>query len=107
MTEATRRSDSSLKTSCANTTCCRQKIFAMHCSNTFSNETIVCDKLARKIELTIRQSLSSSGIDEWRVAIRYEEVASGGRAGLPFLSIDCVFRYWESAGYYGGIRECA
>jgi len=36
----------------------------MHCSNTLSNETIVCDRLARKIVLTIRQFLSSSGIDE-------------------------------------------
>src|SRR5260370_10316948 len=36
----------------------------MHCSNTLSNEMIVCDRLGRKIVWRIRQFLSSSGIDE-------------------------------------------
>jgi hypothetical protein len=49
----------------------------MHCSNTLSNETIVCDKLARKIVLTIRQFLSSSGIDGW----------------TSVFSLDYFFRY--------------
>src|SRR5258706_11153709 len=110
MTEATRRNDSSLKTSCANTTCCRQRTFAMHCSNTLSNETIVCDKLARKIVLTIRQFLSSSGIDERR-GFSYDASWQAPPARCPcrtpvfqprlFLSLS------ESAGYYGCLRESA
>src|SRR5713226_6573301 len=92
MTEATRRNDSSLKTSCANTTCCRQRTFAMHCSNTLSNETIVCDKLARKIVLTIRQFLSSSGIDE-------------NKARLPFFSLDYSFAIENPQAIMEPLRE--
>src|ERR1700716_1756555 len=105
MTEAAKRNDSSLKTSCASITCCRQKTFAMHCSNTLSNETIVCDRLARKIVLTIRPFLSSSGIDEARRGFTYDASWQAPPARCPcrtpvfqprlFLSLS------ESAGYYG------
>src|SRR5258707_15800933 len=64
MTGAIRRNDSSLKTSCASTTCCRPRTYAMRCSNTLSKKMIVCDRLARKIVLTIKLFLSSNGIDK-------------------------------------------
>src|SRR3981189_3446854 len=104
MMAAIRKNDSNLKASCANTACCRQKTCAKHCSNTLSNETIVCDRLARKIVLTIRQFLSSSGIDETRRGFTYDASWQTPPARCPcrtpvfqprlFLSLS------ESAGYY-------
>src|ERR1700722_14432170 len=84
MTAAARRNASSLKSSCASTTCSLQKTCAMHCSNTLSNKMIVSDRLARKIVSTIRQFLSSSGIDECcdkRLAV----IAKVNRRDLPPL----------------------